>query len=85
MRFDGAQQLNVGAEGDLVLHTAERPIRLRKPLLYQEVEGLRRAVSGGYVIKDSHLVGFQVGSYDTNRPLVIDPVVVYSTLTKYEF
>jgi hypothetical protein len=80
LRFEGAKQLNVGAHGDLVIRTEGGPIRLQKPTLYQEVEGTRRAVSGGYVIKNAHQVGFQVGAYDTSRPLVIDPVVVYSTL-----
>ncbi|MDE2484358.1 MAG: SBBP repeat-containing protein [candidate division NC10 bacterium] len=80
LRFEGAQRLNVGAQGELILHTAGGPIRFQKPFLYQEVEGARRAISGGYVIKGGHQVGFQVGAYDPGRPLVIDPVVVYSTL-----
>ncbi|CBE68996.1 MAG: hypothetical protein F9K13_11270 [Candidatus Methylomirabilis oxygeniifera] len=80
LRFEGATRLSLDARGDLVLHTADGHIRLQKPLLYQEMEGTRRAVSGGYVIKGPHHVGFHVGAYDTNRALVIDPVVVYSTL-----
>ncbi|MDE2060129.1 MAG: SBBP repeat-containing protein [candidate division NC10 bacterium] len=80
LRFEGAKQLNIGTQGDLVIHTEGGFIRLQKPILYQELEGTRRAISGGYMIKDAHHVGFQVGAYDPGRPLVIDPVVAYSTL-----
>src|SRR5574337_1848566 len=37
LRFEGATHLNVGAQGELVLHTAGGPIRLQKPFLYQEI------------------------------------------------
>ena len=40
--FQGADKLEVDAQGDLVLHTATGVIRQRKPVVYQEVEGLRR-------------------------------------------
>jgi hypothetical protein len=47
--------------------------------MYQEVDGVRREVSGGYVLKGTHQVSFQVAAYDASRPLVIDPVLFYST------
>jgi hypothetical protein len=47
--------------------------------MYQEVDGVRREVSGGYVLKGTHEVSFQVTAYDAGRPLVIDPVLFYST------
>ena len=62
-----------------MLHTPTGTLRQRKPVIYQEVSGRRGEVSGGYVIKDGQRVGFHVAAYDTNRPLVIDPVLVYST------
>jgi hypothetical protein len=38
-----------------------------------------REIAGTYVIKDGHRVGFEVAAYDKARPLVIDPVLLYST------
>jgi hypothetical protein len=78
LELRGADRLEVDADGDLLLHTATSTIRQRRPAIYQEVDGLRRQVRGGYVLKGRRHVGFQVHAYDRARPLVIDPVI-YST------
>ena len=75
----GAETLEVDARGDLVAHTAASEVRLRKPLIYQEVDGVKQEISGGYRLKGSNQVAFQVAAYDHSRPLIIDPVLIYST------
>lgn len=79
LSYEGVSQLKVSAEGDLVLATAGGEIRQHKPVIYQEVNGSRREIAGGYLIDEDHQVGFQVGAYDVASPLVIDPVLAYST------
>src|SRR6266581_2224024 len=80
LRFQGADKLEIDAEGDLVLHTAGGEMRQHKPVIYQEIEGVRQEIGGGYVRKGADRVGFQLAAYDTTRPLVIDPLVLsYST------
>jgi hypothetical protein len=49
------------------------------PFVYQDVEGERRPVGGRYVIHAGGDVGFDVEAYDASRPMVIDPVLEYST------
>src|SRR3989475_1125296 len=73
LRFQGADRLDVDAQGDLVVHTAAGAIRQRSPVIYQEVGGQRVDIPGGYVLKDGQRVGFEVATYDRGRPLVIDP------------
>src|SRR6266480_1059482 len=77
--FQGAERLEINAEGELVLHAAGGAIRQQVPVIYQEINGVRTKIEGRYVLKDAHRVGFQVAAYDQSRPLVIDPTLVYAT------
>lgn len=79
IRFDGADKVSVNAQGGLVLKLGDREILQPKPLVYQTVGGAREEISGGYKILDAHEVTFAVGNYDRTLPLVIDPVLGYST------
>jgi hypothetical protein len=78
----------VDAAGDLVLYAAGGEIRQQRPRIYQEVAGVRQTVAGGYVLTGEREVAFHVDHYDATRPLVIDPVIAYSTYlggSGYEF
>jgi hypothetical protein len=77
--FEGVEDLDVDAQGDLVLRIGDEELRLQKPVIYQEVEGGRQEVNGGYVLHAPRQVGFQVVAYDMARALVIDPVLNYSS------
>ena len=79
LSFEGVERLWIDAQGDLVLETAGGEIRQHKPLVYQEVDGVRREITGSYVLSGRHQVGFDVAAYDAGQPLIIDPVLVYST------
>jgi hypothetical protein len=72
----------VAANGDLVLRAANaersEDFRFRKPVLYQEINGQRRAVEGAFTVANGE-VGFRTGVYDHGRPLVIDPIISYSS------
>src|SRR5882724_689003 len=77
--FKGVERLEITAQGELVLHAAGGDVRQHKPVIYQNIDGVRREIDGGYVLKGAKRVGFQVAAYDRSRPLVIDPVLAYST------
>jgi beta-propeller repeat-containing protein len=77
--FDGVDKIHIDAQGDLVLKTANGEVRQRKPVAYQEVDGSRREITSRYTLKGKHEVGFELDEYDRARPLVIDPVIAYST------
>jgi hypothetical protein len=68
----------VAADGNIVMPVGRGEVRLQKPVIYQASGGTRHAVDGHFQISGNE-VRFEVGSYDTTRPLVIDPVLVYST------
>jgi hypothetical protein len=79
MAFRGIKDFEIDRMGDLVLHTEQGNIRQSKPVAYQEVNGAREEVSVSYVPNGVNRVGFNVGDYDPSRPLIIDPVLTYST------
>ncbi len=77
--FEGADKMELDAEGNLTLHVAGRQVQQRKPIVYQDVAGERRVVASAYELHGASRVGFRLGSYDTTQPLVIDPVLIYAT------
>jgi Carboxypeptidase regulatory-like domain/Beta-propeller repeat len=79
--FDGAERVEIdSASGALVITAAGgAQLRQEKPLIYQEVGGMRRAVSGGFTVNGNN-AGFSVGDYDHSKALIIDPAIIsYST------
>jgi hypothetical protein len=79
LKFEGHQRLSVDAAGDLLVWMDGRAVIQRRPVLYQRQDGRRIPISGQYVIHEDGLVSIDVGAYDTERDLVIDPILVYST------
>lgn len=80
LAFAEAEELRIDAAGDLVARVGGEEVRLRRPVSYQEVEGVRRTVESSWrLIPGAFEAGFRVGEYDRERPLVIDPILVYST------
>jgi len=79
LAFDGVDTLSIDPEGNLILQTAHGALTQQKPVLYQDVGGRRHLVDGRYELRADDRVGFHVSSYDPSQPLVIDPVLSYST------
>ena len=79
LAFEGAREVHIDARGDLVLGVEGGEVRQHKPVVYQEVAGVKQEVAGRYEMKGTRHVGFRVAAYDPSRPLIIDPVLVYST------
>jgi hypothetical protein len=78
LAFDGVQSMKLDAGGNLVLHTASGDLVKDAPVVYQESDGARHSIAGRYLL-DGGQVRFEVGSYDHALPLVIDPILSYST------
>jgi len=75
----GANQIQLDHSGNLILTINGGELHFESPVVYQQSQGKRVPLQGGYVLKDPTHVGFSVGHFDPTKPLVIDPVLVYST------
>ncbi len=79
LAFAGTREIHIDARGELVLGVEAGEVRQHKPVVYQELAGVKQEVAGHYVMKGKRQVGFRMAAYDHSRPLIIDPVLFYST------
>ena len=79
LHFDGARRLRIDPEGNLVIAAMNGEISFHKPVAYQERMGGRVLVDGRFALIANHTIGFTLGKYDHGEPLVIDPLLIYST------
>ncbi len=76
----GASGVKIDGEGQLVLETPLENIVDEKPFVYQEDKaGERKSIQAAYEIKKmlegGAQLGFSLGDYDPDFPLVIDPAI----------
>jgi Beta-propeller repeat len=77
--FDGANEVNLDATGDLILRTPLGDLKQHHPNIYQVVNGKREPIGGRYVRLSANELGLEVAAHDASKSLVIDPVLSYST------
>ena len=73
-------QAKIDQDGALTLSTANGQLRWKAPVVYQTgTTGRRISVAAKYFQDSRRQIGFHLGKYDPNKPLVIDPVATYVT------
>lgn len=77
LHYSGA--VEIGDAGDLIVHGENSTLYEHAPEIYQNTPSRRRAIRGRFLKLDENTVGFAVDPYDESLPLVIDPVLSYST------
>ena len=74
MMYEGVDTLSLEeATGELALHTAWGIIRDAAPVAHQEIDGVQHSVDVAFHLLGQQQVGFVLGEYDANHPLVLDP------------
>jgi len=87
--------VRLDTKGDLLLEMATGEVRLKKPVAYQRINGVKEPVEVHYVVEEEGQkkkelmeknapgetihVTLQVAAYDRTETLIIDPVLTYST------
>ncbi|MCR5115445.1 MAG: gliding motility-associated C-terminal domain-containing protein [Bacteroidales bacterium] len=80
LEYEGVQNLALN-KGNLLVSTAVMQVVELRPFAYQiDGQGKREPVECRYTITKRQ-VGFEVGAYDPARPLVIDPTLIFASLS----
>ena len=82
LKYDGASRLTLTSDGRLHIGTTLGELTELVPRAYQTdpASGERHAVACHYRLRaQDSTVTFELGRYDHQRPLVIDPTVLFST------
>ena len=79
-QFSGTRKMKLDDDGNLILTAGHHRVVFDKPVVYQETASGREPVASRFKLRAKNSIGFSLGSYDRNKPLVIDPTLAYSTL-----
>ena len=76
--FEHADSVSVNQSGQLVLSIGDKTVIQRAPVSYQLIHGKRIPVESRYsLVNDT--VGIVLAKYDKSLPLVIDPIIEFSS------
>lgn len=74
MEYEGEESIRLGEEGSLRVGTSLGELVEEAPVAYQLINGRRISVPVRFTLQGDG-IGFEVGTYDRSRELVIDPTV----------
>jgi Glucodextranase, domain B/Beta-propeller repeat len=79
LKFPGEERLSFTRTGDVRIGSTRDGLLLRRPSIYQYEAGREQRVEGEFVRLAQARIGIRVGSYNRSEPLIIDPVLAYSS------
>ena len=79
LRFSGMDRISIDDAGHLALALGDNTVHQFAPIAYQNINGVRRAVSSRYELLPGNQVAFRLEAYDPGHTLVIDPIIEYAT------
>lgn len=87
MRFEGADTIRLGPQGQVILGLGDRQVTQNPPVVYQRdyqrddprhTSGEIRGVPCSYVMEEDGSIGITLGAYDASQALVVDPTVLFT-------
>lgn len=77
-KYHDSLRLELDTSGNLVTHHSLGRIYESKPFAFQSINGHLIEVKCDYVLNENR-IHFELGAYDSNYPLIIDPEIAFST------
>lgn len=80
LEMEGVKNLRLNKKGEIVFQTPMGELKKGSPYTYQKINGKEIRIESRYVLEADKTIRFEVGDYDSNHPLIIDPIVLaYAT------
>src|SRR5207253_2780915 len=79
IKYEGIEGLKIEKDGSLLIKAATGQMRESAPQVYQRIAGRRVALKGRFRLLSRTSYTFAIAKYDSLKPLVIDPTLLYST------
>ena len=74
LQTEGAAKPVINAQGELLLDGQAGLLRIKKPVLYQHIDGQKVVLDARWVLAPNGELSFALPAYDKRHVLVIDPV-----------
>ncbi|MEX1000569.1 MAG: gliding motility-associated C-terminal domain-containing protein [Crocinitomicaceae bacterium] len=79
IHYHGEEKIKKDRDGNIKIKTSLGSIIEQKPYAYQIKNGKILKIQCEFKLSDDGLISFDVGKYDQNIELVIDPVLIFAT------
>jgi uncharacterized membrane protein YgcG len=75
VQLNGAEDLKLSKDGEVIIQTGLGDLKLSKPIAWQEKDGKKLPVEVSYKLIGKNSYSFVVAKADPNLPIVIDPIL----------
>jgi len=79
LKYDGAENVTINDNGELVLATAHGEFIDGTPIAYQIINNNKEYIEVYYSLSEFDIVSFDIDVYNNNYPLIIDPFIKWSS------
>jgi pimeloyl-ACP methyl ester carboxylesterase len=80
LQFEGVKEISIGDRGELLVTTDWGTLVEQPPKVFQRDNGVNREIKSGYTLGSGSSFGFKLSKeYDPSLPMLIDPVLSFST------
>ena len=79
LSIEGADSKVIDGDGNLLLNKNGNQVVFDAPIVYQNINGNKNLVEASYTNLDDESIGFDLGEYNPEYKLTIDPKLIYAT------
>jgi len=79
VKYFGQDKIKLQKNGNVIIYTKMGQIIEQKPYVYQIINGKIKEIPSKFRLSKSDVLSFDLGDYDVDIELIIDPILVFAT------